>query len=166
MKQNYSSANTSINSKKLPAVYSKKMVKELHDCYLLDYGCGKYTDHIETWCKARNIRYLPYDPYNQTEATNKNSIQMAILAKACGNHVVGLCSNVLNVVDSDDAIQDIINSLAILANVALFTVYEGDKTGIGKATSADSYQRNEKLKNYLRFFPSRSVYRQGCILMF
>jgi len=153
--QSVSSACTSINSKKLPAIYSK--LSGLRNCLILDYGCGKYTDHIKAWCTDRNITYLPYDKYNQTNETNEQSLQFAMIAKAAGMPVIGICSNVLNVIDSDDVILAIINDLHDFTNRTYYTVYEGDKTGTGKYTGADSYQRNEKLRDYQRFFPGCTI---------
>ena len=42
-------------------------------------------------------------------------------------------------------------------------VYEGDKSGIGKQTGKDSYQRNEKLESYLptiqKVFPNAKIHK-------
>ena len=66
MKQEFSSANTSINSTKLPAIYNKidwKKVRnnwyETHDemswPFVLDYGCGRYTEHINEFLMLNSI---------------------------------------------------------------------------------------------------------------
>lgn len=68
----YTSANTSINSEKLPRIFSK--ISDIWEEYsaVLDYGCGKYTDHIKGHCMQHNKCYLPVDPYNQSGMTNIN----------------------------------------------------------------------------------------------
>ena len=81
MRQTFTSATTSINSTKLPAVYGKLPFKPVA---LLDYGCGKYTDHI--------------------------------------------------------------------------------RSGVGRQTGPDQWQRNEKLSAYLRFFPGAEI-RKGMIIV-
>lgn len=35
-------------------------------------------------------------------------------------------------------------------NKIIFKIYEGDKSGIGKITKNDCYQRNEKTENYVQ----------------
>jgi len=159
--QTYTSAETSINETRLPAIYGKfEKQFDLHDCTILDYGCGKYTEHIRKWCEDRNIRYLPYDPFNQDEATNKNSLNYAMITKAAGLPVIGVCSNVLNVIDNDNVICGIIDELRQLTHITFYTVYEGDKTGTGRVSKKDCWQRNEKLKSYLKFFRHYDAHSQ------
>ena len=45
--QTFTSSATSINRSKLPAVYGKAKLSRTTP-FLVDYGCGKYTDHIES----------------------------------------------------------------------------------------------------------------------
>ena len=155
--QTYTSADTSINENKLPAIYGKLEKLNVRDCTILDYGCGKYTEHIRKWCEDRNIRYLPYDPFNQDEKVNTDSYAWALITKASGNLVVGVCSNVLNVIDNDYTIDSITDELRKLTNITFYTVYEGNRSGIGKVTKKDCWQRNEKLKSYLKFFKRHQV---------
>ena len=48
--QTYTSANTSVNSKRLPAIYKKidwyRIKNYYGDLVVLDIGAGKYTQHI------------------------------------------------------------------------------------------------------------------------
>lgn len=139
MNQTFTSKNTSINSKKLPRVYN---VFPLNDCKVIDYGCGRYTDHIQNWAKEHNIQWFGYDKYNQTEANNEIALEQLNDA----DYVI--CSNVLNVIKEDEILKEIIDDCVRPGSAAIFTVYEGDKTGIGRATGKDQYQRNCKRKWY------------------
>ena len=69
------SKNTSINSSKLPAVYNKidwdalmfQWYKEHNGLnplgIVLDYGCGRYTQHIQDFVNSKGFYYIGYDPY-------------------------------------------------------------------------------------------------------
>ena len=156
--QSHSSAATSINKTRLPAVYSRFSLEP--GTVILDYGCGRYTDHIRRHAAASLCcAYLPYDPYNQPRKTNQRSlIKFAALTEDTDLPAVVVCSNVLNVIDNDDAVQAVADHLVRLATAAggraLVTVYEGDGSGNGRETGPDQWQRNEKLREYLRFFPA------------
>ena len=79
-----------------------------------------------------------------------------------------VCSNVLNVIDDDAEVQKIAHHLEEIALTSgghgFVTVYEGDRSGTGRRTGSDSYQRNEPLRNYLRFF-RHAVMRNGMIVI-
>lgn len=162
MKQSVSSASTSINKNKLPAIFGK-LSETIRDCALLDYGCGKYTELQREWAAARNIDYLPYDPYNQPEYVNFHSMAIVFKARMEKRRVIVICSNVLNVIDSDEAVWNVIRECRALADLFYVTVYEGDGTGTGRYTGKDSYQRNAKLRDYLRFFPHHSRIEKGVL---
>ena len=135
MKQEYTSKDTSINSSKLPAIY-KVLAKHdfIADCSILDYGCGRYTDHISAFVKA--------DKYNQSPAHNAE-----VLART---YDVAVLSNVINVIKEDYIISEIVQDCLDHAPVCFITVYEGDKSGIGKATQCGkSWQRNQKRDEYI-----------------
>lgn len=136
--QTYTSANTSINSTKLPAVYSK--VTFAPDMAVLDYGCGRYTDHLKTFCEGFGATWSGFDPFNYPTNIDGKTFDLV------------LCSNVLNVIDSDRAVYHVARSLAEKTRTAcVVTVYEGDRSGNGRPTKDDCYQRNERLNAYVRF---------------
>lgn len=141
--QKFTSANTSINKTRLPKIYN--LLDNISNCVVVDYGCGRYTDHIKEWAKDRNIQWYGYDKYNQSPETNDVSISKLNEA----DYVV--CSNVLNVIAEDDILLNIIRECSNNTGKAFFTVYDGDKTGIGRQTGKDQYQRNQKVKWYLDF---------------
>lgn len=139
--QKYSSKNTSINT--ISKIYKQYNFKE--NSIILDYGCGKYDTSIE-FMKNKNCIVLPYDKYNRDENTNKNSLE---ISKQNLDYIV--CSNVLNVIYEKHIIEDILKHIFNLSNkdtIILFSIYEGNKSGIGQETSK-GYQRNEKLNSYL-----------------
>lgn len=163
--QKFTSSATSINRSKLPAIYGK--VKSFAPC-VLDYGCGKYIDHIAEHLYRNGSILCPYDPFNQPLESNLDAldnIRWHIL------HAVPLdvvCSNVLNVIDSDGEVRRIANDIEKIARTtgghAYITVYEGDRSGIGRQTGKDQYQRNEPLRSYLRYFRN-GIIRNGMIIV-
>lgn len=161
--QQFTSKATSINNTKLPTVYRKA---SFGSRLIFDYGCGKYIDHIRQYLLGKHV-YLPYDPYNQPEDYNKASRFILSVASASKDPVDVVCSNVLNVIDDLDTIQSIaddIQSIIATGGTAFITVYEGNRSGIGKQTGKDQYQRNEPLRNYLRFFRNATI-KNGMIVV-
>ena len=162
--QTYTSRNTSINRDKLPAVFRKA---SFNSRIILDYGCGKYTEHIRQYLLGKYV-YLPFDPYNQPEDVNKASRFVLSLAMANKDTVDVVCSNVLNVIDDLDTIQEIADEIesitAATGGTGYVTVYEGNRSGIGKRTGADQYQRNEPLRSYLKYFRNATI-KNGMIVI-
>ena len=87
------------------------------------------------------VKVSVYDKYNRSEEENR-------LALSVAHYDYLVCSNVLNVIKEDEVIDEILkHMLSINADLYLFTVYEGDKSGKGKVTKK-GYQRNQKLNFY------------------
>ena len=153
MRQNYTSAATSINKTRLPAVYGKVSIPAGN--IVLDYGCGRYTDRIKA--AIPGSEYLPYDPYNQPQNVNAATVKRLDAAVMNRQPVTVICSNVLNVIDGDEEVRSICRNISDIVRRtdgrAYITVYEGDRTESGRQTGPDQYQRNEKLASYLRFIP-------------
>ena len=160
--QTLTSKNTSINSAKLPAIFRK--VKQFNPI-IFDYGCGRYTDHIRTHLPGGCV-YLPYDPYNQPDEVNKASRFVLSMATKNGDPVDVVCSNVLNVIDDLDTVKSIAKEIETIVTATggtgYITVYEGNKSGIGRQTGPDQYQRNEPIKDYLKYF-SHATVKNGVI---
>ena len=158
MSQTRTSANTSINKTKLPAVFNRFTFAP--GSIVFDYGSGKYTDHIRK--ALPDCCYLPFDPYNQPAAVNERSqFTLEFSARFSGRPVIIVCSNVLNVIDDENALRTVAEDLFHLARhtggTALVTVYEGDRSGTGRETGQDQWQRNERTRDYLRLFPEGSA---------
>jgi len=137
--QTYSSAATSINSTKLPAVYSR-VLPIAKGKTIIDYGCGRYPDIIRQAAQDVGASWYGYDRYNYQGDTLPASADIVV------------CANVLNVIDSDAAVMDVLQAIAGYMrgnSVAYIAIYEGDKSGIGKPTKADCYQRNARAKAYV-----------------
>lgn len=143
--QLHTSAPTSINATRLPRAY--KVAMNMADMRadirtMLDYGCGRYTDHLTTCASMHALTWAGYDPFNYPTNIDGQTFDMIV------------CANVLNVIDSDDVILDILHKIASHmrpGGVAVITVYEGDKSGVGRETMQDCYQRNAKMKDYIQY---------------
>lgn len=133
--QKFTSATTSINKSKLPRAYGADIPA---GASVLDYGCGRWTKQLEEAAKAKGWRLSLYDPFN-LPGSQPNFAEYVI------------CSNVLNVIDDDSDVNlAIINCLYWATKGVVFSVYEGDGSGVGRQTGADQWQRNEKTAEYVK----------------
>ena len=110
---------------------------------VLDFGGGKFDD-AKQYAEQHGFVFEVYDPYNRTELHN--------LQVLSAEYDVLVCNNVLNVV-TDDVIDHVIDDikqvmLSTGAHTAYVTVYEKNRDGKGEMTDVDTYQRNEKTKDY------------------
>lgn len=164
MKQTVTSARTSVNSNKLPKVYTKIAVPPRS--LLFDYGSGKYTDHIRA--ALPGVVYCPFDPFNQPERVNAASVYYVRCAMRARFPVTVVCSNVFNVIDSDEQIEDMAKTIRQIVTatggIGYITVYAGDRSGVGRLTGPDQYQRNQPLAAYLHLFPG-AVIQNGMIIV-
>lgn len=162
--QKFTSANTSINSTKLPKVYTKVQLTGA----VLDYGCGKYIGHIKHFLYENDAYLLPYDPYNQSNEVNFDTMRKLKKIMENGEHLNIVCSNVLNVIDDDEMIQMIADRIQRWIErtdgTAYITVYEGNRTGVGRQTGKDQYQRNEPLVFYRRFFRNAEIEKKMIVV--
>lgn len=149
--QQFTSANTSINRTKLPRIFSGVAIP--YGSLVYDFGSGRYVDHIRRFVESQGAEYCPFDPYNQSAATNFVSTAKALETE---RDVIIVCSNVLNVLTDAD-LAKVLRQLKKLrenfrAKAIYITVYEGDRTGIGRQTGPDQWQRNEQLGEYAARF--------------
>ena len=131
VKQQYTSANTSINSKKLPRIYSLIHVNENET--VIDYGCGKFFDSYNL-----GDNFFGYDPFNRDDKEVLNR-----------KYDVAFCSNVLNVIAEHDVRIEVLETLKKLANRVYISIYEGDGTGNSRVTKEDCFQMNWNKGRYL-----------------
>lgn len=154
------SKNTSINSKKLPAIYNRldwdalrehwaKITKFEHSPIVLDFGCGRYTDHIEHFLATKGFIFRGYDPFWKNSKENNEAL-------ACKPYIV-ICSNVLNVISNDIILNELQNKIRNFSfsvgldkkqSLYYISIYAGRGDGIGKITKEDCYQRNQKINEY------------------
>ena len=147
MAQLHTSADTSVNKDKLPAIFgkAKKHGYLKANMKVLDYGCGKFPQLAQKYLKGIGALYIGYDKYNLSNNENAMAFHYGINT---GYDLV-LCSNVLNVIDDDDEMKQVIkNCMDLTRGNAIFTVYEKDKSGNGKETKPDFYQRNQPIAFY------------------
>lgn len=143
--QEFTSANTSINSSKLPAVFN--MVNFEPGTINLDYGGGKF-DNVADYLSQYDVINLVYDPYNRTSDHNKKVLS---LVRENGGADTVTCSNVLNVIKEPEVRLNVISNIKKVlksGGTAYFTVYIGDKSGEGKVTKS-GYQLNRDTKDYI-----------------
>lgn len=145
--QQYTSANTSINSIKLPALFNK-IKAWVSNSINLDFGGGKF-DNATAFLKNLGVKSYIYDPYNRSYDHNQSCLS-AIVSKGFAD--TATCSNVLNVIAELDCRLYVIETIAryLKSNgTAYFTVYEGDKSGKGRVTKVSCWQENRKLASYV-----------------
>lgn len=161
MAQTYTSKNTSINSTKLPMVYTNKRAMNIFvGKKVIDIGGGKFDNAIE-YCKTLDTELAVYDKYNRDKAHN-----FRVLAK---KYDVAIISNVLNVIDDKEARFEVLRLAEHKAKTILITVYEGDGTGIGRPTKDDCYQLNRKTADYMEeiaeALPKYTIKRYGKLMV-
>lgn len=152
--QTITSAKTSI--KQIPAVVKSTLFDKLVNSAfvnsgvnpsILNYGCGKYPELSEAYLldKFPSVEVSNYDPYNQPQDVNKASMDKV--------YDLTVAANVLNVINSDAALYAAIVNMASHTRIygrIIISVYEGDKTGVGKLTMhGDSFQRNLPTEGYM-----------------
>lgn len=143
--QEYTSANTSINSSKLPAIF--KLVNLSPNTINLDFGGGRFNNASE-YLATKDVTNLIYDPYNRSSEHNKNVLD--VIRKNNGADTA-TCSNVLNVIKEENARHTVIQNIYNLLKsngTAYFTVYEGTGKGNEGATKS-GYQLNRKTVDYV-----------------
>ena len=165
--QKHTSKNTSVNTVLLPAVYNNTYFGRYNhfvdQYHIIDIGCGclKTQQMIKELMEGYGIkRFYPWDPYH--ECIVKKDETLKVMSNPNIKKVI-ICSNVLNVIDNDDDLNVLIASICDMSviqelngiyrmNPIFITVYEGDKSGVGRETKKDCWQRNERLRVYLEKF--------------
>ena len=134
MKDNSISLLTSNgNSNRLPY-----LLKELNGSSetILNFGSGKHYKNHEAMFDGTLISFDAYvEEINELPSGDKFDIVV--------------CSNVLNVIPDDTEIENILNYFDSLEGKKIYiSVYEGDKSNVGKITKIGTYQSNRALKDW------------------
>lgn len=161
--QKYTSAKTSINSSKLPAIF--KMIDLEPGTINLDFGGGKF-DNVADYLADKDVTNLVYDPYNRSSEHNKDVVNQV---RANGGADSATISNVLNVIAEETARNIVLNNVYRLTKPdasVYITVYEGDSSGNSGETKS-GYQLNRKTADYMeeieKVFPN--VVRKGKLII-
>lgn len=143
--QEYDSAKTSINSKKLPAIY--KMIHIPSGSVVIDYGGGRFDNAVD-YMAAQDVTLYVYDPYNRSKEHNREAIREI---RKSGGADYAICSNVLNVIKESSVRKEVLENIKRLLKPTgklYLTVYEGKGDGAEGATKS-GYQLNRPTANYL-----------------
>ena len=143
--QEFSSAATSINSTKLPAIYN--MVNFRSGDVVVDFGGGKF-DNAVNYLKDKDVTLLVYDPYNRSAEHNKEVLR---LLKEHGGADAAVNSNVLNVIKEPEAREAVLKNIKKITKRGApiyITVYEGRGDGAEGPTKS-GYQLNRKTSDYM-----------------
>lgn len=143
--QEFSSAATSINSTKLPAIYN--MVNFRSGDVVVDFGGGKF-DNAVNYLKDKGVTLLVYDPYNRSAEHNKEVLR---ILKEHGGADAAVNSNVLNVIKEPEAREAVLKNIKKITKRGApiyITVYEGRGDGAEGPTKS-GYQLNRKTGDYM-----------------
>lgn len=141
--QNHTSKNTSINKEKFSRIYTHINWECFKGMRVLDYGCGRYTEHIRKLMRQYDIEWYGYDPYWQIDNLNEEALH-------CAPDIV-ICSNVFNVLDNYRDVTRIHDYIRykLCPTFFFYTIFEGNKSKIGKETKKDCWQRNEPFQRII-----------------
>lgn len=126
----------------------------------LDIGGGRY-DHGTNFMAKHGVVNHVLDPHNRSAEHNTNVSQS--VRKRGGADTVTVF-NVLNTIKEPEIHDDVLRTAKhhLKSGGKLYlSVYAGDKSGVGRQTKKDSWQRNEPTSAYLetvrRHFPNARV---------
>lgn len=160
--QEFDSAETSINSNKLPAVY--RMISIPEGTIGVDFGGGKFDNGVEH-IRDLGATLCVYDPYNRSAEHNREVIKTL---KENGGADWAINSNVLNVIKEPEARRAVLENISKITKPGApiyITVYEGRGDG-NEGQTKSGYQLNRKTQDYLddirEVFPDAS--RRGKLI--
>ena len=160
--QEFDSAETSINSNKLPAVY--RMISIPEGTVGVDFGGGKFDNGVEH-IRDLGATLCVYDPYNRSAEHNREVIKTL---KENGGADWAINSNVLNVIKEPEARRAVLENISKITKPGApiyITVYEGRGDG-NEGQTKSGYQLNRKTQDYLddirEVFPDAS--RKGKLI--
>lgn len=140
MSQKYTSANTSINKTKVPAIFHR--IRWQPGTTNLDWGGGKY-DTATEYLKRFQVKNVIYDPFNRSQEENA--------AALAGTYDTATLSNVLNVIAEPEIRKEaVLGALGHLkpGGALYISIYEGNHSGRGRESKPDCWQCSMPLKAY------------------
>lgn len=146
MRQEYSSADTSLNQvSRAYTVYQSK-VGFKRGSYILDYGGGRF-DTAKDFMEQYGCTVRIFDPFNRTKEHNRSVLEYS--RKHVPDYIIN--ANVLNVIKENEIVDDVVRNISRLAGkdtLCIFCVYEGNGTGHGTRTTK-GWQRNQRTASYV-----------------
>jgi len=142
--------NTSLNQ--VPGIV-KTYKNELDNKTVLNFGSGKGWKKTEDFLNKSTVYHYDINDPKFNELPLKKFDKV-------------ICANVLNVIDTAYEIQQVVNRCITLTSTSgqiYFSIYQGDKSGVGSAT-AKGYQRNEKTIAYEKYF--KNIIRKNNYLIY
>ncbi len=143
--QEFSSAETSINGKQLPATFNRVEWEE--GTTNADIGGGKYdnaTAHLET----KGVKNIIIDPFNRSPAHNEDAINQV----RGGQTDTATVSNVLNVIKEESARAKVIAQAADAIKqdgTAYFKIYNAAGDKAGPTQGGKSWQNRRAAQTYM-----------------
>lgn len=113
----------------------------------VDIGGGRF-DRATEYLAEKEVENLVFDPFNR-DAEHNRAVAERVREKKADTVT---CNNVLNVIDTERSRANVILQAAKALKpegTAYFSVYEGDKSGVGRQTKSDSWQNNRPTKDYI-----------------
>jgi hypothetical protein len=163
--QEFTSAATSQSqvAKGLGVLAKKNLLKP--GSVNVDLGGGRY-DHGTKFMESHGVTSHVLDPYNRSDEHNQ---RVARDVRQQGGADSVTVFNVLNTIKEPHVHTQVLETAKghLKPGGSLWlSVYTGDRSGVGKRTKADSWQRNESLHKYLetvRGVFSNATTRHGMI---
>ena len=159
--QEFTSAATSINKSKLPEAYSTihKKIGWQKGTTHIDIGGGKFDNAVD-FLRGLGVDAHVFDPFNRTPEHNQRVMETV------GEEGADTASlfNVLNVIKEpeyrEEALRTAHKSLKPGGRVFI-SIYEGDRSGVGRKTKSDSWQNNMTTAAHLsevqKIFPNAKI---------
>jgi len=148
-KQELTSEATSINLKRLPQAFTQLMKEDIFKSIRtgLDIGGGRANNVIKKLKKDLGFNLRIYDPFNRSPKHNAEVISQIIEE---GGVDAVFNNNTLNVIrEKENQLRIVQQARDVLRDnkTAYFSVYEGNKTGVGKTTTK-GWQEHKPLEMY------------------
>ena len=105
--QEFTSENTSINDKKVPAVFTEIGHTLKPGTINVDYGGGRF-DNVAEYLTQYDIINLVIDPFNRSKEHNQEVISTL---RAAGGADTATCANVLNVIKEQKNRIDVLKNI-------------------------------------------------------
>lgn len=142
--QQYRGVMTAVNSTRPAAVFRHHPWKK--GTTNADLGGGRF-DAATEFLSTIGVRNIIWDPFARGDDANLEALRQIRDHRA---HTV-TCTNVLNVIAEPENRLKLIREAADALRSggrAIFQIYEGDGSGIGRETKPDCWQENRKAETY------------------